>query len=152
MEYQSSTHSDQRKQEIGSSERRTLSFETELPLIDTEVFEGVKFYGQDPKFVDYLIELFEKHGGQSYDDILSAIEKKDASAVRHVAHRWRGSCLNIGASRLAGELIKLDRSDELSPDLVDLAASLRARILEIFAQSCLALRQTMNNETRKIPL
>lgn len=116
-----------------------------FPLIDAEVFANIKVYGQDPSFVLYLVELFEKHGKQSKLEIEEAIDKKEPATLRRVAHRWRGSCLNIGAARLANELLLLDLATPVSLELVSQATELMPYVSSSFEESCVLLRQLIEN-------
>jgi two-component system sensor histidine kinase/response regulator len=70
---------------------------------------------EPPTLVDQLIDLFERTAGELVDALADA-RREDA---RRTAHRLRGSCLNIGAGRLA-ELCQALEDDPAQPQLIEL--------------------------------
>lgn len=112
-------------------------------IIDTEVLSVVSNHGGDAAFLQYLLDLFEKHGQQSLDELKAALQSRDPAAVRHVAHRWRGSCLNVGAVRLA-EVLGHIEDEPITGQEPDEDVDLIGRNCEdLFQRSCQQLRQQL---------
>ena len=82
-------------------------------LIDMTVLQSLKAYARSPAFMPQLVGIFEEHGRSSLIELKSALSDQDVEAVRRVAHRFKGSCLNMGAQALAQELKRLEL---FSPD------------------------------------
>jgi HPt (histidine-containing phosphotransfer) domain-containing protein len=71
--------------------------------IDAEVFDELRILGEEADR-DFLVELVAKFV-QDSDPLLiqlgEAIESDDAQATGHIAHRLKGSCIQLGGRRLA---------------------------------------------------
>lgn len=112
-------------------------------IIDIEVLNVVSNHGGDASFLLYLLGLFEKHGQQSLDELRDGLQKRDPAAVRHVAHRWRGSCLNVGAVRLAEVLGRIEEQPILGDEPEDQLEQISKNCEDLFQSSCQQLRQQL---------
>jgi HPt (histidine-containing phosphotransfer) domain-containing protein len=112
-------------------------------IIDTEVLNVVSNHGGDAAFLQYLLGLFEKHGQQSLDELKAALQKRDPAALRHVAHRWRGSCLNVGAVRLAEVLGRIEDEPISGQEPEEDLELIGKNCEELFQRSCQLLRQQL---------
>jgi HPt (histidine-containing phosphotransfer) domain-containing protein len=112
-------------------------------LIDIEVLTVISNHGGDASFLEYLLNLFEKHGQQSVDELKAGLEKRDPALVRHVAHRWRGSCLNVGAVRLAEVLGHIEDEPITGDETDDVLEQIGKNCDDIFQKSCQQLRQQL---------
>jgi HPt (histidine-containing phosphotransfer) domain-containing protein len=140
-------HTNQSEMEhIESAEK----FETEIDndsLIDFEVLSVLNNHGADASFLFYLLNLFEKHGLQSLNQLRDGMMKLDAVAVHHVAHRWRGSCLNVGASKLAEVLRQIEECPiNEKTDLYEME-NLWDYCENLFQKSCEQLRKLTPEQT-----
>lgn len=77
-------------------------------LVDMSVLQGLRAYARSPAFMPQLVGIFEEHGRSSLIELRSALNDQDVESVRRVAHRFKGSCLNMGAQALATELKELE--------------------------------------------
>jgi two-component system sensor histidine kinase/response regulator len=71
-----------------------------LPVIDAERVRSLREDLGDPEFLATLVEMFAQSAGDEVPRLDSAIAESDALAVRETAHKFKGSCSNIGAVRL----------------------------------------------------
>lgn len=112
-------------------------------IIDVEVLHAVSNHGGDAAFLQYLLSLFEKHGQQSLDELKEGLQKRDPAVVRHVAHRWRGSCLNVGAVRLAEVLARIEDEPMAGAEADDAVEQIGKTCDDLFQRSCQQLRQQL---------
>jgi HPt (histidine-containing phosphotransfer) domain-containing protein len=112
-------------------------------IVDMEVLNVVSNHGGDASFLQYLLGLFEKHGQQSLDELKAALQKRDPAAIRHVAHRWRGSCLNVGAVRLAEVLGRIEDEPITGQESDESLEMTGQRCEDLFQRSCQHLRQQL---------
>ncbi len=109
-------------------------------IIDTEVLNVVSNHGGDASFLQYLLGLFEKHGQQSLDELKAALAKREPAVIRHVAHRWRGSCLNVGAVRLAELLGQIEDEPITGQETDEQLETIGRNCEDLFQRSCQQLR------------
>jgi HPt (histidine-containing phosphotransfer) domain-containing protein len=114
-------------------------------IIDIEILNVVSSHGGDVSFLQYLLNLFEKHGQQSLEELKTSLQIRDSAAVRHVAHRWRGSCLNVGAVRLAEVLGRIEDEPITGQELEEDLEAIGRNCEELFQRSCQQLRQQLPN-------
>lgn len=69
-------------------------------FIDQDVIESLKELGGD-EFVQELAVLFSSQSKEIFESIKNAVESKNADILHKSAHKLKGSCLNIGAPKLA---------------------------------------------------
>jgi HPt (histidine-containing phosphotransfer) domain-containing protein len=112
-------------------------------IIDIEVLNVVSNHGGDASFLVYLLNLFEKHGQQSLNELKEGLSKRDPAAVKHVAHRWRGSCLNVGAVRLAEVLGRTEEKPIQGNEDDALLDQIWKTCEDLFTRSCQQLRQQL---------
>lgn len=111
-----------------------------LSLVDVSVLQGLKAYAQSSAFMPQIVAIFEEHGRSSMVELREAMEKQDLESVRRIAHRLKGSCLNIGAQALARELKPLEiclPGTELSPDQIQANCY---DLSQIFEATCVRLK------------
>jgi CheY-like chemotaxis protein/HPt (histidine-containing phosphotransfer) domain-containing protein len=87
-----------------------------------------------PEIVEQLVDLFVDSTPPLLEDLRDALERGDAEAGRRAAHKLKGSCQNIGASRLA-ELAARIETGETPPDAGGLEP--------VFVATCDALRAAL---------
>jgi two-component system, sensor histidine kinase and response regulator len=87
-----------------------------------------------PEIIEQLVDLFVDSTPPLLDDLRDALERDDGEAVRRAAHKLKGSCQNIGASRLA-ELAAGIEKGEAEPDADGLE--------QVFEATCDALRAAL---------
>ncbi len=85
-----------------------IASEESAPIVDMSVLQGLRAYARSAAFLPQLIDIFEEHGRSSLTELRSALSGQDIDAVRRVAHRFKGSCLNMGAQALATELRRFE--------------------------------------------
>ena len=73
-------------------------------LVDVGVIEELKELG-DQEFLNELIDLFSGQSEELVKNINTAVVSKDQTLLVQAAHKFKGSCLNLGAKSL-GELCK----------------------------------------------
>jgi HPt (histidine-containing phosphotransfer) domain-containing protein len=72
-----------------------------------------------------MVALFLDEAPREVDAIRQAADDHDPGAVRAIAHRLRGTCAGIGASRMAAIAHQIERSAE-ARDLTASDAPIRA--------------------------
>jgi HPt (histidine-containing phosphotransfer) domain-containing protein len=87
-----------------------------------------------PEIIEQLVDLFVDSTPPLLDDLRDAAERGDGEAVRRAAHKLKGSCQNIGASRLAGLAAAIEQG-ESRPDVDGLEL--------LFDATCDALRAAL---------
>ena len=88
-----------------------------------------------PEIVDQLIELFEDSTPPLLRELREGVEAGDEESVRRTAHKLKGSCQNIGASGMAGQIAELERDGADPEQLDDLEVA--------FEATCDALRAAL---------
>lgn len=69
-------------------------------FVDQSVIESLKELGGD-EFVQELSGLFLSQSKEIYEALKNAVASKDHDTIYKSSHKLKGSCLNIGASRLS---------------------------------------------------
>jgi HPt (histidine-containing phosphotransfer) domain-containing protein len=87
-----------------------------------------------PEIVEQLVDLFVDSTPPLLGDLRGAAERDDPEGVRRAAHKLKGSCQNIGASRLA-VLAAAAETGEARPDVDGLE--------QLFEATCDALRAAL---------
>jgi CheY-like chemotaxis protein len=87
-----------------------------------------------PEIVEQLVDLFVDSTPPLLEDLRGALERDDGEAVRRAAHKLKGSCQNIGASRLAELAAGIEQGDA-QPDVDGLE--------QVFEATCDALRAAL---------
>ena len=97
-------------------------------LLDGAVLNELQSFGRSPQFLEQLIDIYENHAQRSMAELKLALQKNDRAVLRSVAHRFKGSSLNIGASGLVELLLKIESfpvSEALDPGIVQLLEELQ---------------------------
>jgi two-component system, sensor histidine kinase and response regulator len=89
-----------------------------------------------PEIVEQLIDLFVDSTPPLLDDLRGAVGRDDAEALRRGAHKLKGSCQNIGASRLAELAATIEKGEAPEPPDVD-------GLEQVFDATCEALRAAL---------
>lgn len=108
-------------------------------VLDSSVLEGLRVYAKSGAFLQQVIEIFEQHGRMSLDELFAASESDDNESVRRVAHRLKGSCLNVGATLMAQKLRLLEQLCAANAAREDTHV-LIAGLPEVFSDTCNALK------------
>jgi histidine phosphotransfer protein HptB len=109
-------------------------------LIDMTVLQSLKAYARSAAFMPQLIGIFEEHGRSSLIELRMALSDQDSDSIKRVAHRFKGSCLNMGAQALAAELKLLEINSanfEWSPAEVE---EKYGELSRLFEETCLYLK------------
>jgi PAS domain S-box-containing protein len=80
---------------------------TETPVLDQGALQRLMDIGKqtDPGFLQQILDMFMKQAPQNINEIREALERGDFNTLWKSAHKLKGTCLNIGASRL-GDLCR----------------------------------------------
>jgi len=87
-----------------------------------------------PEIIEQLVDLFVDSTPPLLDDLRGALERDDTEAVRRAAHKLKGSCQNIGASRLAELAAGIEQGD---------AKTDADGLEQVFEATCDALRAAL---------
>lgn len=122
-----------------------IASEESTPIVDMSVLQGLRAYARSAAFLPQLIDIFEEHGRSSLTELRSALSGQDVDAVRRVAHRFKGSCLNMGAQALATELRRFEASqfDAGSPQVKwphDEVETTCEALSHLFEETCKCLK------------
>ncbi len=112
---------------------------TPTKILDSSVLEGLRVYAKSGAFLQQVIEIFEQHGRLSLDELFAASETDDGETVRRVAHRLKGSCLNVGATLMAQKLRHLEQLCVANASRDDTHGVI-AGLPDVFADTCNALK------------
>jgi HPt (histidine-containing phosphotransfer) domain-containing protein len=87
------------------------------PALDAERLEELEALGERAvALVDRAIDNFAKGLPETLDELHDAAARDDLEQVRALAHRLRGSALNLGATRVAEVGLAIELWEESSPD------------------------------------
>jgi PAS domain S-box-containing protein len=101
-------------------------------LIDAGRVE--RFQIDYPEIADRLVALFADTTPPLIEQLSNAVHAGDDDAVRKLAHKLKGSCQNVGATRMATLCRQLEEPGARGPQLVDqVAAVYPATLAEIRA-------------------
>jgi two-component system sensor histidine kinase/response regulator len=89
-----------------------------------------------PEIVGQLVELFVDSTPPLLGELREGAEAGDARAVRHAAHKLKGSCQNIGASGMAEQAARIEKDSAAEPGQL---ATLEAT----YSATCDALRAAL---------
>lgn len=91
--------SNRRVPEHQASESKVL----DLELLKTNL-------GDDPEFLRSVITVFMQEMSGDFERLQTAIHSQESSSILELAHKLKGSCLTVGASRLAKSLENLEET------------------------------------------
>jgi HPt (histidine-containing phosphotransfer) domain-containing protein len=93
-----------------------------------------RFKADYPKIVDRLVALFADATPPLLEQLSNAVHGGDDDGVRRLAHKLKGSCQNVGATKMAALCRALEEPDAYATPLVDeLQASYPPTLAEIKA-------------------
>lgn len=83
--------------------RKTELKEEEMRLINQEAIQRLMEIGKqtDPGFLQQVLDMFIKQAPLDIENIRNGFERGDFALMWKTAHKLKGTCLNIGAQRLA---------------------------------------------------
>ena len=87
------------------------------PLLDESRIRG--FRESHPEIVDRLVALFVDSTPPLLDELQAAAGRGDQEAVRRLAHKLKGSCANVAATRMASACRALEEPGSAHAPLVD---------------------------------
>ena len=92
---------------IGSATQELLK---EFQILDTAAIQRLRDIAAktDAAFVNQVIGLFEKQVPEGIFEIKESFDSGDATKLWQTAHKIKGTCLNVGAKRLAELLRSLE--------------------------------------------
>jgi two-component system sensor histidine kinase/response regulator len=94
----------------------------------------LRFKTDYPQIVDRLVALFEDATPPLLQELSNAVHAGDDEAVRRLAHKLKGSCQNVGATRMAALCRALEEPDARAAPLADeLSATYPPTLAEIRA-------------------
>ncbi len=101
---------------VKTIKNRTLPMNNDLKpaqgdLIDLTAIRRLQNIGQqtDPGFLHQILEMFMKQAPENISDIIQCFDRGDFTGLWKAAHKLKGTCLNIGAERLAGICREIER-------------------------------------------
>jgi HPt (histidine-containing phosphotransfer) domain-containing protein len=109
-------------------------------LVDMSVLQSLKAYARSPAFMPQLVGIFEEHGRSSLIELRMALSDQDTDSVRRVAHRFKGSCLNMGAQALASELKQLESFTSETKWSADKVETTYLELTQLFDTTCSYLK------------
>jgi HPt (histidine-containing phosphotransfer) domain-containing protein len=82
-----------------------------VPLINQEAIQRLMDIGRqtDPGFLQQVLDMFMNQAPLSMEEIRQQFEKGDFTGMWKAAHKLKGTCLNIGAARLAEVCKEIER-------------------------------------------
>lgn len=96
-----------------------------VPLLDSAVLDRLREMtaGSDPGFLQQVIGMFTIQAREIYRDLEKARDAGDPTTIARLAHKLKGSALNIGAKRISETCRELEIRAKVSfdaaiPDLV----------------------------------
>jgi two-component system sensor histidine kinase/response regulator len=91
-----------------------------------------RFKADHPEIAERLVELFEDSTPALLEQLSNAVHAGDDDAVHRLAHTLKGSCQNVGATRMATLCRSLEEPGARAPALADaLHAAYRPTLAEI---------------------
>ena len=81
-----------------------MDMQTDDEVLDSKVLSSLRWFALSDSFIPQLISIFEEHGRTSINELKVAFSSDDQESIRRVAHRLKGSCLNMGAGALASKM------------------------------------------------
>lgn len=116
--------------------------QVEPHIVDAAILGGLRVYAKSEAFLQQVVEIFEQHGQSSMDELHAAIGSDDLDAVRRVAHRLKGSCLNVGASLMVYKLRNLEQLATKNAPLPEVYAAVD-NLTAVFSETCKALKSML---------
>ena len=101
-----------------------------VEVLNSQILSHLKSFARSESFLPRLISTFEEHGRSSLSEMEEAFASGDREALGRIAHRFKGSCLNIGAGALAERLRDLEEACRGSEPVVS------SDMRELFALTC----------------
>ncbi len=85
--------------------------EQDVARIDREAVQRLMDIARqsDPGFIQQVMELFEKQAPVVLNDLRDAVVKMDLTAVWKSAHKLKGTCVNLGAGKMASICRELEK-------------------------------------------
>ncbi|MFM9008117.1 MAG: response regulator, partial [Bacteroidota bacterium] len=85
--------------------------EQDVARIDREAVQRLMDIARqsDPGFIQQVMELFEKQAPVVLNDLRDAVVKMDLTAVWKSAHKLKGTCVNLGAGKMASICKELEK-------------------------------------------
>ena len=111
-----------------------------LSLVDMSVLQSLKAYARSPAFMPQLVGIFEEHGRSSLIELRTTLNDQDIESVRRVAHRFKGSCLNMGAQALASELKFLEAFSPTTKWSEGEIETIYLELIQLFDNTCKYLK------------
>ena len=113
--------------------------ENNLDILDRKILANLKGFARSESFLPRLFATFEEHGLVSLQELENASLRQDRGALSAVAHRFKGSCLNLGAQALAAHLMMYEERQD--PPLAFEAVACRlAETRDLFVRTCKELK------------
>jgi two-component system sensor histidine kinase/response regulator len=93
-----------------------------------------RFKADYPEIADRLVAMFADATPPVLEQLSNAVHSSDDEAVRRLAHKLKGSCQNVGATKMAALCRSLEEPDARAAPLADeLQAAYRPTLAEITA-------------------
>jgi len=113
-----------------------------VKILDPSVFESLRGYAKSGAFLKQVIEIFEQHGRVSLGELSAAAQLDDKESLKLIAHRLKGSCLNVGATLMAQNLRHLEQLTT-SNETLDETQRLVAGLPAMLEDTCKALKSLL---------
>ena len=102
-------------------------------VINWEVIDRLKTLGKmDSTFFARIVSLFCCTADRTIEEIEESVRKNDRKALKHTAHRLRGSAANVGAKLLSERCAFVEQNAEnFNQDEIDQSVALIRQELEV---------------------
>jgi HPt (histidine-containing phosphotransfer) domain-containing protein len=81
-----------------------------MSVLDHSVIAALKAMGEDdPTLFGELVDLFIDNSLKNLTELKQALAASDAKQVERIAHTFKSSCANMGASELSDLCVQLER-------------------------------------------
>ncbi len=113
-----------------------------IQILDPSVLESLRVYAKSGAFLKQVIEIFEQHARVSIEELCAALNLDDRESMQRVAHRLKGSCMNVGATLMAQNLRHLEQLTKSNETLAE-TQRLVAGLPSMLEDSCNALKSLL---------
>lgn len=126
----------------------STDFLKEFQILDTASIQRLRDIAAktDAAFVNQVIGLFEKQVPEGIFEIKEAFDSKDATKLWQTAHKIKGTCLNVGAKKLA-ELLRSLEVKGKNGDLKNMEDGIRS-LQPLFEITLTDFRRELSGENR----
>jgi PAS domain S-box-containing protein len=114
-----------------------------LPIMDPSKLQELAVLEEEDQtsFVRELIEMFLRDSTKLYEQLIAAIGRGDSETIQFMAHKLRGTCLNLGLEALAHHCGSIEQ--DIKQGAPGAVAAKKEYLELLFAESTAALTSTL---------